>query len=226
MIALLPDEPRWVEVRSMLMSGRAEVLELTSTHPPVAVVLDATSKQGAIVGSPPLAIIQRLDAQADELLVEPDRVDWVARALPNWRHEMATLYILGGNPRLPYGSGRAVTAGEIAAWPEIPGELREELLFEAGLGTTIYATFARDKPAAFCYPGSITETLWDVSIDTLEPYRRQGYAAQCVAYTAERMWLAGKQPVWGATASNRASAALARKLGFVPVDSIAVFTRP
>jgi predicted GNAT family acetyltransferase len=80
--------------------------------------------------------------------------------------------------------------------------------------------------ASFCYAGSTTETLWDVSIDTLEPFRRQGYAGLCVAYVVDQMNREGKRPVWGAVESNEASLRLASKLGFKPVDRITVFERP
>jgi hypothetical protein len=40
-----------------------------------------------------------------------------------------------------------------------------------------------------------------------------------------RMREDGREPVWGALASNVASLELARKLGFAPVDGIVVFSR-
>jgi len=210
----------------MLLSGRGHVFHVASVSPPAFVVLEPGTRTGAVVGGPSSAAIREMAAQADEVLVEAERVEWVARALPDWTHETATLYQMGDAPRLPRGRARAVTIEELEGWAEIPTELRQELLVEARQGTTIYATFAGDHPASFCYAGSVTETLWDVSIDTLPPYRRHGYAAQCVGYVIQQMRDSGRQPVWGAYASNVASASLARKLGFVPVDTIAVFTRP
>jgi len=210
----------------MLLSGRGHVFHVASTSPPSFVVLEPGTRTGAIVGGPSPAAIEEMASQADEILAEPERVEWVARALRNWTHETATIYQLGGSAELPHGRGRAVTVGELESWTHIPDDLRAELLLEAKRGTTIYATLAGDRAVSFCYAGSITETLWDISVDTLEPYRRQGYATQCVSYVIRQMRAAGKRPVWGAYASNVASAALAHKLGFVPVDTIAVFTRP
>jgi len=68
--------------------------------------------------------------------------------------------------------------------------------------------------------------LWDVSVDTLEPFRRQGYAGLCVAYVIDQMNRERRRPVWGAVESNEASLRLASKLGFRPVDRIIVFERP
>jgi GNAT superfamily N-acetyltransferase len=128
-------------------------------------------------------------------------------------------------PRVERGLVRRVSHGELAGWPEIPEDLREELR-DAEAETPIFAAFAGERPAAFCYAGAVSETLWDVAIDTLEPYRRQGFGTRCAAFVIEHMRAAGKEPVWGSLVSNVASSSLAAKLGFVPVDTIFVFTRP
>jgi RimJ/RimL family protein N-acetyltransferase len=78
---------------------------------------------------------------------------------------------------------------------------------------------------SFCYATSETETLWDVSIDTLAAWQGRGLAAGCVGAMVERMLAVGKRPVWGAAERNAASLALARKLGFEPVDRLALVTR-
>ena len=227
MIALIPDEPRWVEIRNLLLSGRAHV-EVASTSPPAFVVVRPDLAQGGVVGRPPYRVIQTMATSADEILVEPEHVEWVAQALPGWMSEAATLHVLGGAPRLPAvppGLVRQISPEELAACPEIPEDLREELC-EAAADTAVFAALAGVRPAAFCYASAMTEGLWDVSIDTLEPFRRQGYGLRCAAYVIEHMRTAGKEPVWGAMASNVASARLAAKLGFVPVDTIVVFARP
>jgi predicted GNAT family acetyltransferase len=72
----------------------------------------------------------------------------------------------------------------------------------------------------------VTGSLWDLSIDTLQPFRRCGYAGLCAAYVIDQMNREGKRPVWGAAESNEASLRLASKLGFRPVDRITVFWRP
>ena len=227
MIALIADEPRWVEIRSLMLSGRAHV-EVASTSPPALVVVRPDIAQGGVIGRPPHAIIRMMAERADEMLVEPEHVEWVAAALPEWEFESATLHLLGAAPRLPLvspGLVRAVSREELASWPDIPEDLRQELV-AVDPDTPVFAAFARDQPVAFCYAGAVTERLWDLSIDTLEPFRRQGYATQCAAYVIERMRAVGKEPVWGAMASNIASARLAVKLGFVPVDTIFVFEKP
>lgn len=89
----------------------------------------------------------------------------------------------------------------------------------------VAVSLADARPVSFCYPCWITETLWDVSIDTLEPYRRRGLAARAARFMIARMREDDREPVWGAMASNLASLELARTLGFAPVDEIVVFSR-
>lgn len=227
MIALIADEPRWVEIRSLLLSDRAHV-EVATTSPPAFTVVRTDIAQGGVVGRPPHRAIQMMAASAEEILVEPEHVEWVAAAIPEWTFESATLHVLGGTPRLPAvprGLVRMVSRHELSASPAIPAELREELL-QAEEETRVFAAFAHETPAAFCYAGAVTERLWDVSIDTLEPFRRQGFATFCATFVIEHMRAAGREPVWGSLASNVASAQLAAKLGFVPADSIFVFEKP
>ena len=164
---------------------------------------------------------------AHEILAVPEDAGWTATALPEWGREAATLYVLGEHGRLPGFSeeeARLMTAPELAAAPELPADLRDELMSEAKEGTLVGA-FAEGRPVSFCYPASVTERWWDISIDTLEPFRRQGHAGRAVSCCVRLMERTGRRPVWGAVASNPASARLAEKLGFVATDSLIVFSR-
>ncbi len=140
----LPDIPRWLYVRSMLLSGRCEVLGLAEGGP------------------------------------EPQ---FVARELEE--SEDRAVCVVGRPPA--------------------------------------DAMLADGRPVSFCYAADETEGLWDISIDTLEPYRRQGYAARCVSYMVDEMRRRGKEPVWAAEETNLPSMRLAAKLGFVPVDGLLLF---
>ena len=81
-------------------------------------------------------------------------------------------------------------------------------------------------PVAFCYPVVQTETLWDVSIDTLEGYRHRGLGTRAARRMITRLLEFGKWPVWGALESNQASRALAARLGFIEADRLTVFSLP
>lgn len=211
----------------MLLSG-GSILADASSDPPSFVVLQATTGQMGVVGHPSHDGIRAAAQQAKEIIAFPENAEWTTTALPDWIGEAATIHTLGATPSLPEvpaGTVRALASDEVAALTGLPPELREELLAAWQSGTPIAAAFADGRPVAFCYPGSVTERWWDVSIDTLEPYRRQGYASRCAAWCMAQMARHGRQPVWGALVSNLASARLAAKLGFEPVDRVFVFTR-
>lgn len=211
----------------MLLSGMGRPVGGVATSPVAFVALHADDDQAVIVGRPERELIQNAAAVARELLAVPENADWTAAALPGWQQEVATIYTAATLDRIravPPGIVRQLTSEELFRIPDRHGVLRDELLVEALAGTPVFAAFAGHQPAAFCYAGSVTERWWDISIDTLEPFRRQGYAAQCVAHVIQHMTERGRMPVWGALESNTASARLATKLGFNPVDTLIVFS--
>jgi hypothetical protein len=221
---LLPDLPRWVEVRSMLLKGQGFAIGVTVGPPPAFVAMEP-DELGVVVGRPPQDVIRMAAARVRELLAAPEEADWVASALPRWSREPAAIHTLESDARLPTvppGIVREVHARELEGVPD--RSLRDELLSEAADGTRIVAAYAGEIPVAFCYAGSVTEQWWDISIDTLAPYRRMGYAALCVAFRIRELALQGKRPVWGAVESNLASLRLAARLGFLGVDTLFVFS--
>jgi hypothetical protein len=187
----------------------------------------------------------------DDLIAFDDNIEHVLSALPGWDASRAVLHLLADNSRLPrlqpIGVGapmarpfidphpipvpadkpddsiiiRMVAGDEIAGIEGIDDELREELMRTALVGK-LAATFVNDKPVSFCDAASETETLWDIGIETIEPYRQQGYAALAVSYMIDQMGRNRKRPIWGAEESNTPSMRLASKLGFRPVDSLYV----
>src|SRR5262249_49241 len=88
------------------------------------------------------------------------------------------------------------------------------------------AAYVDERPVSFCYASWQTESFWDVSIETLDPYRRRGLATDCVPPLLPTMHKSGKQPVWGAPHTNVAAIHVAKKLGFRPVDQMVQFAAP
>lgn len=227
----LPDVPRWVEARDLLRGGRCEILGLREEPELSFVILDPHGPGGIIVvGAPADDVIRaaaRRNTGGGSLVARLDQAERIARLLPEWTATRAILHQLGDAPRLPEvapGQVRFLEPGELGTLP-LPGELAEELA-DTAEGSPIAATFVEGRPVAFCYAGAITETLWDISIDTLEAHRRRGYAALCVTHLIHHMRTLGKQPVWASILENPASWMLAHKLGFVPVDEVALFEPP
>ncbi len=232
--ALLPDVPRFVETRAMLLEGSCEILGLEEdAASPSFVVRDGEEDLVCVVGYPVREAVAEAVARngnAGAVIAMPENVSRVAQAVPGRDPQPAILHLLGEDERLP-----GATEGEpvrLLSGPEElrllpPGlrtELRAELERALRRGMPTVAVFVGGVPVSFCYVASETEGLWDVSIDTLEEHRRQGHAARCAASLIRHMRdTAGKEPVWGAVESNASSMGLAAKLGFVPVDRVFVF---
>jgi GNAT superfamily N-acetyltransferase len=234
----LPDTPGWVDVRGMLLSGRATVSggETIDAGFVVRAVSGALAVAG-VVGCPPYdAIARAVDGVTDmtPVIAQRDNAAHVGQALATcqtspsgkrWTPERAVLH---GLTAPPLSSPPDDVQVRLLREDERLDHLPSGLGFEIGQvrGTTpVGVAVVEDRPVSFCYPCWVTETLWDVSIDTLEAYRRRGLAARLVQFMIARMQKGGREPVWGAMESNVASLELAAKLGFTPVDDIVVFSR-
>jgi RimJ/RimL family protein N-acetyltransferase len=247
----VPDLPRWIDTRGMLLSGRSVV------HVPpdnadghmIAAVPDAAL--ASVVGRPPVnALLEVVSSLAGDVnvLSQLEDADHIASALAGWRRQRAIIHVLP--PRLPWepdtDRGARIFSRETAPrFDHVPESLRRELL-DALNGRTVSrfvpghlpsstpvvsrvtvpmaAVWADGRPVSFCYPVWQTETLWDVSIETLPAYRRQGLGARAARTLIRHMRARGRAPVWGALEANSASRALAARLGFLETAGIAVFT--
>ncbi|HWO87781.1 MAG TPA: GNAT family N-acetyltransferase [Gemmatimonadales bacterium] len=225
----LPDVPRWVETRATLLSGRAEVLGLSGDRRNF-VVRSLREPLIGVVGRPEPPFIAEAAGRDPEaaVLVPEEHLDHVAAALPGWEAAGATIY------EWPLGVPLPSPLEDPDVRPfaphqdnlgHVPALLREELLRVSSWATVVMAVYAGGGPVSFCYDCSTTESLWDVSIDTLEPYRGRGFAVRAVREMIAQLARRGKSPVWGAADDNEPSRRLAAKLGFVPADRLAVFTR-
>lgn len=225
----LPDLPRWVEVRDLLMDG-CELFGLQE-EPELAFVLrDDETGSVFVVGTPARAAVEaalRQNTRGGDVIALQEQAAWLVELLPGWTRTRIIVHDLPDPRRLPSADDGTVALLDPETLPQLtlPPDLREEL--EVAIEhSVIAATFVAQQPVAFCYAGAVTETLWDISVDTLEAHRRQGHAGQCVAWMIRHMQAQGKQPVWQAVEENPASWRLAEKLGFVAVDELALFEAP
>jgi hypothetical protein len=249
----VPDRPRWVDTRGMLLSGRARVAAAAGAD--LArdgfLVVAPDASLAAIVGQPAPDVIRRALSTLGgdvNLLAQSEDAAAAAAALPGWRRRTAILHVLPAP--MPWESeddpaARVFNRENAPALDHVPDPLRRELL-DALRGRTLArfvpgatpetaldlarrlvpmaAVWPDRRPVAFCYPVWQTETLWDVSIDTLEPHRRRGYGARAARALIRYMRVHGRAPVWGALDTNTASRTLAARLGFIETAGIAVFT--
>ncbi len=230
----LADIPRWVEVRDLLLAGHGELSGLSAPDgpDPVTFVLrDVESRTVFFVGMP-----ETSEFDDSVMAIARDQADVVAPAeltarlkvaLPAWSSSRLIVHTLTERARMHEvslaGTGWA-TLAELRTCA-LPDELMAEL--EAGgAHSPIAVSRVAERPVAFCYAGSETETLWDVSIDTLEDFRRQGHGARCAALMTAHMATLGKQPVWQSLENNPASWRLAARLGFTPIDELVMFEAP
>jgi RimJ/RimL family protein N-acetyltransferase len=226
----LPDIARFVETRAMLLANQCEIFGLDETAETSFVVRNLETGTISVIGNPASEAIIRAIEPGDvrgNVLAFDDNFSFVETALPHWRSEKATLHLLSESPSFPIvpdGMVRFLGEGEISSLPGVSDELKQELM-TAAKQTQIAATIIDNQPVSFCYAGAITETLWDISIDTVAGFRHQGFAALSVAFMIDYFKEQGKKPVWGALVSNTASMKLAAKLGFVPMDELFVFER-
>lgn len=225
LLKIFPESPRWVEARSLLLKGDCRWEIGPSAHP-WALLRGLREPLGAVAGRPPREAIARFfQNRPDDLeIVAPwEETDWSAQALKDWNMELAHLHTLP--PRtplpLPRPEVRLAEAADLEG-ADLSEASRRHLrrAFEDG---PIAVAGPRGAAFSFCCLSAETENLWDVSIETLGPHRRRGWAYHCAVFMIRLMRERGKRPVWGALSSNSASLKLAAKLGFEPVDQVAVF---
>src|SRR5262245_18388293 len=208
----------------MLLRGTAEVYGEDIRH---YALYDAEAQVGEVIGTAAIELVAIIAERCTEesiVLAAPQNAEDVAQALSGCRAQAADLLSLPGDPVLPEpGDVRVLDGVQVASLP-LPDELREEFI-AAAAHSPFAAAYCDEKAVSFSYAASLPETLWDISIDTLPEFQRQGHAARAVSWMTNLMADAGKRPVWGVLESNIASANLARKLGFVAVDRIIVFGR-
>jgi RimJ/RimL family protein N-acetyltransferase len=222
----LPDEPACVEARAMLLSGRGRIIWRTD-H--VLVLQAAREQLVTIVGPfrwPSIGAVLHELGPYVEIVARESEFRRAGPLPPGWKADHAIVH------DEPPSSALAMARPPVTFFTErdtpdlrhVPRELRREL--ESALAfSPVAAALDGDVPVSFCYAGWETETLWDVSIDTLEPWRNRGFAAAAALALMAHMRRRGKRAVWAALESNAPSLSVARRLGFNPVARLAVIRR-
>lgn len=253
-LARVPDEPRRVDVRGMLLSGRAIVhadAEADLSRAGFIVVVPDVSL-AAIVGAPDereiRAAVRGLAGDVN-VLAQTEDAAHVAHALGGWKRRTAIIHVLPGVMAWEAEDdpdARVFTRERAPRLDHVPDALRRELLDALNGRTTarfvpgalparvsvateavsvpVGAVWADRLPVAFCYPVWQTERWWDVSIDTLAEFRQRGFGARAARALIRHMRRGGRAPVWGALDTNAPSRALAARLGFIESAGLAVFS--
>jgi hypothetical protein len=226
--AELPDLPRLVETRGLLLAGRCQLARDEES----CVVAATQVPLACVVGAPATALVRAAAERAGgatTVLCASEAARRVGEALPERRLQRARIHVLGaghgGVPRAEPADGvelRLLTADEADLLRELPDELRTELTL-ALAQSVVAAAFVDGRPVSFCTAPWVTERWWDVSVDTVAEHRGRGLAARCYERLRIELAATGREPVWGAVEENVASLRLAARLGFVQVDELALF---
>lgn len=225
----LPDRPRWVQARGMLLAGRCEVL-LGPEGKRGAGYLVCEGRSACAVHRPVASLVAQLGergCEASQLLAPMENVEQLSAMLPEWRAMPATVHIHPAPETLPRPGpdARFLTGGDVENLPEMPATLAAEIAGALGRGP-VAAAFHDGRPVAFAYSAYETERWIDVSVDTLPEHRRHGFATSAAALLIRSSLARGKQPVWGALDADTASLAMAAKYGFRAVDRLVVLVAP
>jgi hypothetical protein len=217
----VPDAPRLVEARGMILAGRGHV-----TGEAGGLVIHCDEERLAVsVGCPDDALVVSVASRAAPgwvWLAPPEDRERHERLLRGWRGEIAIVHTPTRDFPPPGPGVRPLAAED--PMHHVPLELRDELE-AARRRSRVFAAFVGAIPVAFAYAPWATERWFDVAVDTLAPWRRRGHAAACALALFAAEGAAHRRPVWGAVESNAASLALARALGFVAVDRLVVYER-
>lgn len=215
----IPNAPAWIELRSELLAGATGEVDDTG-----AVVRGISSPLLFVIGEPDARLI--LDAIESfpnvDLLAPPESRTYVERVTGRVGVRADVLSLRHAD-RLPRPEGtRSFELLDAPLLDDVPEPTRAEL--RRALGTRpMFAALEAEHPVSFAYAASVTETLFDVSIDTLEPFRRRGHAARAVSALVAEMQRCARSPVWGAEETNPGSLRLAFRLGFEPAGEVWVF---
>lgn len=105
--------------------------------------------------------------------------------------------------------------------PTVLVGLPDDVRADAADAAAAAVRFVDGVPVAVCAVSDLTETLWDVGIDTVAGSRRWGHATATFLALAAALATQGRQPVWAAYEDYAPSLALAARLGFRPVARMA-----
>lgn len=161
----LPDVPRWVETRSMLLSGSCEVRGYEEERFSFVVrEVGSGPVYASVVGHPAEGVIAGAvvrGREGGEVLAIPENRSHVAAALRDWNGVSAVLHTLGDAPRLPAVSeGSVRLTSSLEALGFLPPGLRSELEDAVEI-SPVAAAFVDGRAVSFCYAGSQTEGLWE-----------------------------------------------------------------
>jgi hypothetical protein len=227
--AALPDLPRWVGPRGLLLARRGELLAgPEGTRGAGYVVVERGGKQAFAVHRPVARLVEELRARVEieSLFVPLENAEPWRAPLAGWREESAVLHVHPAPASLPgpQHETRLLVLGDVEDFGRLPAPLAAELALALTRGP-VAAAFREGRAVSFCHAAYRTESWFDLSIDTLDEHRRQGFATSAASCLIQHLLREQKKPVWGALDADAPSLAMAKKYGFRAVDRLSLFRR-
>lgn len=229
--AALPDLPRWVAPRGLLLEHRCDVLQGPEGRKGAGIlVLAHGGPEAFAVNRPVASLVAQLDElgrPARRILVPIESAHPWRALLPGWGEQAAVLHVHPAPETLPRPAHptRFLTLDDLERLADLPADLQARLA-EALRRGPIAAALENERPVAFCHAAYVTESWFDLSIETLPDARRRGLATSAAAHLIHHFLAQGKKPVWGALDADTASMAMAKKYGFRAIDRMMVFHAP
>jgi len=222
----LPDRPHWLYARSLLLGGATSV-RLNAVGD-AALVLEPSTAVLLVVGQPDPKLPRTMlapDLLGPPLLAHEDALEGLHAALPGWTARRFVVHTL----EAPMSADISPPPGVVMSAPLDPAllaGLSEDLRADAVDAPAAAVRVIGGEPVAVCFVSDLTETLWDVGVDTIAPARRQGHAMAAFLALAAVMAAQGRQPVWAAYEDYLPSLALAARLGFRSVARMVELSPP
>ncbi|TVR50946.1 MAG: GNAT family N-acetyltransferase [Puniceicoccaceae bacterium] len=182
---------------------------------------------GAVVGRPDPEVFEAVRRRRVpfELVVQESDAGHARACLPGWDYTDAVIHERVAGMGRPMDDGEAVSV-EAPPTPALLERLKPgaRLWLVASLAVAVRRD--GEEIISLCGAGAVTEKWWDVGVETAPAFRRRGHASACFLALERFMAATGRRPVWGAGTGNAASLGLAARLGFRPVDRLAVMAVP
>src|SRR5262245_55290921 len=170
--AALPDLPRWVAPRGLLMERRCEVLlGAEGKRGAGYLVVERDGREAFGVDRPVASLVNQLESlgrPTGRILVPIESAEPWRRLLPGWHEQPAVLHvhpIPDSLPR-PKHDARFLSLEDMAGLEDLPPEIGGDIARALTRGP-VSAAFVDGKPVSFCHAAFQTESWFDLSIDTL-----------------------------------------------------------
>ena len=225
----IPDLPRWVDARGLLLSRRGFLVDAADGCRVVC------GRADRLIVPVTFDLPRELDALAARevtggatILLQEVMLPSARWLLQDWEAVPATVYALQPDRardwRMPQWQTSPISPSQLEAARHLPNGLRATLL-DVQNRSPVWAAMMDGQPLAFAWSMTATESWFQVWVETVEPARGKGLGrAAAMGLIVDRV-LRGLRPVLRVAGTNLAGARLARRLGFEAVDLHWLLTR-